>query len=56
MYKAKEIQTGEVVALKKIRMENEKEGVCTQETSELYLLSILIYLETSLRNVQYFNA
>ena len=25
---AKEIRTGEIVALKKIRMDNEREGVC----------------------------
>lgn len=25
---AKEIKTGEIVALKKIRMDNEREGVC----------------------------
>lgn len=28
VYMAKEIATGEVVALKKVRMDNEKEGVC----------------------------
>lgn len=26
---AKEIKTGEIVALKKIRMDNEREGVCS---------------------------
>lgn len=26
---AKDIKTGEIVALKKIRMDNEKEGVCS---------------------------
>lgn len=28
VYMAKEIKTGEIVALKKIRMDNEREGVC----------------------------
>lgn len=36
---AKEIETGEIVALKKIRMENEKDGVCIQATCHLFLLS-----------------
>jgi hypothetical protein len=27
VYKAKESETGEIVALKKVRMDNEKEGV-----------------------------
>lgn len=28
VFKAREIRTGEIVALKRIRMDNEKEGVC----------------------------
>lgn len=28
VFMAREIKTGEIVALKKIRMDNEKEGVC----------------------------
>lgn len=28
VYMAREIKTGEIVALKKIRMDNEREGVC----------------------------
>lgn len=28
VYMAREIETGEIVALKKIRMDNEREGVC----------------------------
>ena len=28
VYMARELKTGEIVALKKIRMDNEREGVC----------------------------
>lgn len=37
---AREIETGEIVALKKIRMDNEKEGVCHLVT----LTTIFIFL------------
>lgn len=33
VFMAREIETGEIVALKKIRMDNEKEGVCIEEAS-----------------------
>lgn len=31
VYMAKDIKTGEIVALKKIRMDNEREGVSTKQ-------------------------
>lgn len=42
VYMAKEKLTGEIVALKKIRMDNEREGVC------LYVSSSLIFFHLSL--------
>lgn len=36
---AREIETGEIVALKKIRMDNEKEGVCGQGSKLFALIS-----------------
>lgn len=50
VYMAREIRTGEIVALKKIRMDNEKEGVllgiCSIASSSVanYLLFSLFYL------------
>ena len=34
---AKEIATGDIVALKKVRMDNEREGVCLSSSFELRL-------------------
>lgn len=42
VYMAKEKRTGEIVALKKIRMDNEREGVCTLT----WILSLLIIHNT----------
>ena len=42
---AREIKTGEIVALKKIRMDNEREGV-----RFLFLLNINIYIDRSIGN------
>ena len=42
VYKAKENRTGEAVALKKIRMDNEKEGVDTnQRGREIFFLMFI---------------
>lgn len=38
VYMAREIKTGEIVALKKIRMDNEREGVSLWSPSVFYLL------------------
>ena len=42
VYMAKDIKTGEIVALKKIRMDNEKEGV-------LIMLSFIFVFNTKTR-------
>jgi|AraCvinosormetaG_1042628.scaffolds.fasta_scaffold06171_6 hypothetical protein len=44
---AKEIKTGEIVALKKIRMDNEREGVC--EFFTLYGLYVFFMMLTMFR-------
>ena len=38
VYMARELKTGEIVALKKIRMDNEREGVCFLFTLSFYHL------------------
>ena len=46
VFMAKEIQTGEIVALKKIRMDNEKEGVncfCVNIGTFCYMFAFTTY-------------
>lgn len=42
---AKEIKTGEIVALKKIRMDNEREGVCMYVHFFLFISSTISFYD-----------
>ena len=44
VYKARDTQTGEIVALKKIRMEHEDEGVPSTAIREISLLKEVNYI------------
>lgn len=41
---AREIETGEIVALKKIRMDNEREGVCISFITSLFHSIVNAYI------------
>ena len=47
VYRAKDLKSGEIVALKKIRMEREKEGYTASTKSELYIS--LLFVSTNYR-------
>ena len=47
VYRAKDLKSGEIVALKKIRMEREKEGYTASTKSEPYIS--LLFVSTNYR-------